>query len=208
MLYLCDYCDCVFLQSQTWLFPVDFTETSHLRTVLGRPDMQALVFHQNANNIICNIQGNIIVVLIGEKKIADESTCPPHFSIILITMAEIKGNMLYNDRCLLSGVTVLLLFVSLRPRVAHLDGRNTLVFESSSRRWIWALRRGTFLCLVLWFIHSHHMSLEVVFGRPRVLICAMLRHTVASHMRRSPVWRTEGWIVQKINVGHNIVAQT
>lgn len=40
---------------------------SHLRTVLWRADMQALVFHQNANNIICNIQGNIIVVLIGEK---------------------------------------------------------------------------------------------------------------------------------------------
>lgn len=96
--------------------------------------MQALVFHQNANNIICNIQGNIIVVLIGEKKLADESTCPPHFSIVLITMAEIKGNMLYNDRCLLSGVTVLLLFVSLRPRVAHLDGGKTLVFESSGRR--------------------------------------------------------------------------
>lgn len=161
MLYLCDHCDCVFLQSQTWLFPVDLTETSHLRTVLGRPDMQALVFHQNANNIICNIQGNIIVVLIGEKKkqLADESTCPPHFSIILITMAEIKGNMLYNDRCLLSGVTVLLLFVSLRPRVAHLDGKKTLVFESSSRRWMRALRRGTSLCPVLCsmiylFIHT------------------------------------------------------
>ena len=39
----------------------------HLRTVLWRAGMQALVFHQNANNIICNIQGNIIVVLIGEK---------------------------------------------------------------------------------------------------------------------------------------------
>lgn len=64
-------------------------------------------------------------------------------------MAEIKGNMLYNDRCLLSRVTVLLLFVPLRPRVAHLDGRKTLVFESSSRRWMWALRRGTSLCLVL-----------------------------------------------------------
>lgn len=98
--------------------------------------MQALVFHQNANNIIRNIQGNIIVVLIGgrRKKRADESTCPPHFSIILITMAEIKENMLYNDRCLLSGVRVLLLFVSLRPRVAHLDGRKTLVFEWSGRR--------------------------------------------------------------------------
>lgn len=48
----------------------------HLRTVLWRADMQALVFHQNANNIICNIQGNIIVVLIGEK-IVDGSTCPP-----------------------------------------------------------------------------------------------------------------------------------
>lgn len=150
MLYLCHHCDCVFLQSQTWPFPVDLTETSHLRTVLRRPDMQARVFHQNANNIICNIQGNIIVVLIGEKKkLADESTCPPHFSIILITMAEIKGNMLYNDGCLLSGVTVLLRFVSLRPHAAHLDGRKTLVFESRSRRWMWALRRGTSLCLVL-----------------------------------------------------------
>lgn len=39
----------------------------HLRTVLWRAGMQALVFHQNANNILCNIQGNIIVVLIGEK---------------------------------------------------------------------------------------------------------------------------------------------
>lgn len=39
----------------------------HLRTVLWRAEMQALVFHQNANNIICNIQGNIIVVVIGEK---------------------------------------------------------------------------------------------------------------------------------------------
>lgn len=39
----------------------------HLRTVLWRAGMQALVFHQNANNIICNIQSNIIVVLIGEK---------------------------------------------------------------------------------------------------------------------------------------------
>lgn len=56
---------CMFLQSQTRRFPVDLTGTSHLRTVLGRPDMRALVFHQNANNIICNIQGNIIVVLIG-----------------------------------------------------------------------------------------------------------------------------------------------
>lgn len=92
--------------------------------------MQALVFHQNANNIICNIQGNIIVVLIGEKKkkLVDGSTCPPHYSIILITMAEIKENMLYNDWCLLNKVTVLLLFASPRPRVAHLDGRKELVF--------------------------------------------------------------------------------
>lgn len=36
------------------------------------------------------------------------------------------------------------------------------------------------------FIYSHHMSLEVVFGLPRVRICAMLQHTVASHMRRLP----------------------
>lgn len=94
--------------------------------------MQALVFHQNANTIICNIQGNIIVVLIGEEKkkkqLVDGSTCPPHFSIILITIAEIKGNMLYNDWCLLNRVTVLLLFASPRPRVAHLDGRKKLVF--------------------------------------------------------------------------------
>lgn len=114
-----------------------------------------------------------------EKKLAVESTCPPHFSIILITMAEIKGNMLYNDRCLLSGATVLLLFVSLWPRRARLDGRKTLVFESSSRRWMWALGRGT--ALSAWFyaawFHSHHMSLEVVFWRPRVLICAMSQHT-------------------------------
>lgn len=47
-----------------------------------RPDVQALVFHQNANNIICNIQSNIIVVLIGEKEIVDGSTCPLHYSII------------------------------------------------------------------------------------------------------------------------------
>lgn len=46
---------------------VDPSARFHLRTVLWRADMQALVFHQNANNIICNIQGNIIVVLIGEK---------------------------------------------------------------------------------------------------------------------------------------------
>lgn len=46
---------------------VDPSVRFHLRTVLWRADMQALVFHQNANNIICNIQGNIIVVLIGEK---------------------------------------------------------------------------------------------------------------------------------------------
>lgn len=62
----------------------------HLRTVLWRADMQALVFHQNANNIICNIQGNIIVVLIGEKKNVDGCTCPPHHPVILITAAEIK----------------------------------------------------------------------------------------------------------------------
>lgn len=62
----------------------------HLRTVLWRADMQALVFHQNANNIICNIQGNIIVVLIGEKKNVDGCTCPPHHPAILITAAEIK----------------------------------------------------------------------------------------------------------------------
>lgn len=62
----------------------------HLRTGLWRADMQALVFHQNANNIICNIQGNIIVVLIGEKKNVDGCTCPPHHPVILITEAEIK----------------------------------------------------------------------------------------------------------------------
>lgn len=61
-----------------------------MRTVLWRADMQALVFHQNANNIICNIQGNIIVVLIGEKKNVDGCTCPPHHPAILITAAEIK----------------------------------------------------------------------------------------------------------------------
>lgn len=58
----------------------------------------------------------------------------PHDSIILITMAEIKGNTLYNDQCFLSEVTVLLLFALAWPRVAHLDGRKILVFESSSTK--------------------------------------------------------------------------
>lgn len=65
----------------------------HLRTNLWRADMQALVFYQNANNIICNIQGNIIVVLIGEKKNVDGCTCPPHHPIILITAAELEGGV-------------------------------------------------------------------------------------------------------------------
>lgn len=58
----------------------------------------------------------------------------PHYSIILITMAEIKGNKLYNDQCFLSEVTVLLLFALARRRMAHLDGRKILVFESSSTK--------------------------------------------------------------------------
>lgn len=48
------------------------------------------MFYQNANNIICNIQGNIIVVLIGAKKNVDGCTCPPHHPIILITAAELE----------------------------------------------------------------------------------------------------------------------
>lgn len=55
---------------------------SHLRTLLWRPDVQALVFHQNANDITCNIQCNIIVVLIDGGKIVDGYTCPLHYSII------------------------------------------------------------------------------------------------------------------------------
>lgn len=145
-----------------------------------------------------------------EKKLADESTCPPHFSIILITMAEIKGNMLYNDRCLLSGVTVLLLFVSLRPRVAHLDGRKTLVFEQQKVNVGPQERNLSAWFCAAWFIHSHHMSLEVVFGRPRVPKGVMLEHTGFTHegVPWSCVWKREGWKVQKINVGQNIVAQT
>lgn len=39
--------------------------------------VQALVFHQNANNIICNIQRNIIVVLIGGRKLLMEAPAHP-----------------------------------------------------------------------------------------------------------------------------------
>lgn len=72
----------------------------------------------------------------------------PTTQLFLITMAEIKGNTLCNDQCFFSEVTVLHLFAWARLRVAHLDGRQILVFESSGTKWMWALRRGTSLPLV------------------------------------------------------------
>lgn len=58
----------------------------------------------------------------------------PTTQLFLITMAEIKGNMLCNDQCFFSEVTVLLLFALVRQPVAHLDGREIFVFESSSTK--------------------------------------------------------------------------
>lgn len=62
------------------------------------------------------------------KKIVDRTTCPPTTQLFLITMAVIKGNKLCNDQCFFSEVTVLLLFALAQQCVAHLDGREILVF--------------------------------------------------------------------------------
>lgn len=94
--------------------------------------MQALVFHQNANNIICNIQHNIIVVLIDKKKMLMEPPAHPTTQLFLITMAVIKGNKLCNDQCFLCEVTVFLLFAFALPCVARVDGGDMLVLELSS----------------------------------------------------------------------------
>lgn len=62
--------DMFFCRTRSDFSLVNLSEKNfHIRTVLWRAELQALVFHQNANNIICNIQGNIIVVVIGEKKL-------------------------------------------------------------------------------------------------------------------------------------------
>lgn len=110
-LYWALCCIAISCLSQPILFKPEVTlpwwisvQRFHLRALLWHAGMQTLVFHQNANNIICNIQSNIIVVLIGRKKNVDGSTCPPHYSIILITMAVIKENKLCNDQCFVNKV--------------------------------------------------------------------------------------------------------
>lgn len=112
----------------------------------------------------------------------------PTTQLFLITMAEIKGNTLCNDQCFFSEVTVLLLFAFARPCLAHLDGREILVFELSCTKWMWALRRGTSLPLVLcsMIYSSRHMSVEVVYGRFTCAdMCRVAPHLpVVSHSRR------------------------
>lgn len=95
----------------------------------------------------------------------------PSTQLFLITTAVIKGNKLCNDQCFVGVVTVLLLFAFARPRAAHWDDGEILLFESSSTKWTWALRRGTSLLLVscAMIYSSHHMSEEVVF---RQFTCA------------------------------------
>lgn len=158
------------------------------------------MFYQNANNIICNIQDNIIVVLIGGKKMLMGAPAHPTTQLFLITVAVIKGNKLCNDQCFFCEVTVLLLFAFVRPCAAHLDGREILMFESSSTKRMWALRRETSLLMVLcsMIYSSRHMSVEVVFGRFTCTdMCCVGPHLlVVSHSRRLPrhtyVRRREG----------------
>lgn len=115
-------------------------------TSLACVGLQALVFYQNANNIICNIQDNIIVVLIGGKMLMG-APAHPTTQLFLITLAVIKGNKLRNDECSLGGVTVV--FISALAWTAHSDGRETLGEFSP-------LRRKTFLLCsyAAWFIHN------------------------------------------------------